>query len=176
MGRLRDFTAPGSAGIGFVFAFAGPPRSACSVSWSRGTACPATASNEQGFEPAGTFCGPGAPADTAQFDKTAATDTGDYLDTAEGPFRQPRQPDDIPRPGLVGGLALPAGYDKPDGGVGVRQPPPGGQYPVHRADPARAGAFVRQGGKDLGRGPICKTGCGQMGKHLNRFAFRQGTR
>jgi hypothetical protein len=54
--------------------------------------------------------------------------------------------------------------------------PAGGQYPIHRAGFAQAGAFFEQGGKDLGPGPIGKTGCGQRSKHLNRFAFRQGTR
>jgi len=135
--------------------------------------------DEQCFELAGTFGVLGASADNAPFDKTAAIDIEDDVEIEPGPFHRPHQLADVPGPDLVGCLGQQVGFltDRMAalatafGNLSLS-----GQYPIHRTDPAQAGAFVEQGGKDPGQRLIGEAGCAQMGKHLNPFTFRQGTR
>ena len=95
----RDLTRPRSASIrAAALAFIGSPRSACSVSWSGGTACFAMASwieplfaigsgpMARGFELKGTFRVPDAPANNP-----AAIDVETDIEGEAGPFHRPHQ-------------------------------------------------------------------------------------
>jgi len=130
--------------------------------------------NEQGFELAGTFGVLDAPADD-----TAAEDIEDDIEIEVGPFHWSHQLGNVPRRDLVWGFdqqfrllingmaTLPAAL----GNLSLS-----GQDAIHRTDRAEVGAFIEQSSKDLCGRLIGEAGRAQMGRHLNPFNFRQGTR